>query len=858
MEFKRILEDLNRVLLIVSVLCVLQSDGRCKKTKSKKKLPLTIGVLEQETSGYTVENMEFNGEVRQCFHDPHFVVLGVQRDLRIITDGWTDIEEGMKQALRKQAGESSTFNLIIGPFYTNLAMILEKNHIPYLVTDYKGFKDIDMSRVQDRTNWRTLVEIRPPAQEQNMAVVDLFQIEKWESAVMLMPKNEADNQECQDLAQQMVGRGISVIPYSIDPKEPKKKMIKQAMRNFQLLSQKQVVMCSPRDAKDRLIQQLLRVAKLYNLLMDVDLNFIFVDSSSNLEPLAGADQMYRLRLFSARCKLYAFRYFLPPEKGDIKGDANVAIAKDAASVTKDALAEYLNMITDDSNTIKRKFLLKALKGVRLHGDTGLIRFNGTGQRVNYTLYLYNHGGEDMYKKVGVWVPSGNSAEERLNMTQVDDDEDEDSTQSGIFPELVKVVVVVEEPFVMLKSPNSSMNNEGNDRYEGFTIDLLKELKKDLKFNYEIYVSPKNAYGVKNMTSGTWDGMVGEIIAKNATLAMGAISITSQRETDIDFSQGIISTGINILIYKPQEEYNIFQFLFPFSLYLWLAIIGASIFVSFVLFLLDYTNPERKFTAKETLWYAVGTLLKRGTDFSPKPVSQRILSAGFTFFVLITVSSYTANMAAFLTTKSLEKTINSFEDLSESEQPICTVDKSATMKFFEKGHSLVYKRIWDVIVAGDGLVPNATAGRDRVMDKKCAFIFDFLINEYSEYKKCCTKAVAVPILMQEHGIGMAQGAPFKTKLNIALLNLKERGQINQLKKKWWDDKRQCNVASDRANRAQFGLTETAGVFILALFGLVFSVAFFLFKKFYLRRKMKKQAKKAEKEKELLCKGSPSSV
>ncbi|XP_071100434.1 glutamate receptor 2-like [Haliotis cracherodii] len=856
MEFKRILEDLIRVVLLVCVLCVSSSDGRCKKTENKRKLPLTIGVLEGETSGYTVKNMEFSGDVKQCFHDPHFVVLHVQSDLRIITDGWTEIEEGMKRALSKQAGESKTFNLIIGPFYTNLAMMLEKNHIPYLVTDYKGFKDIDMSRVQDRTNWRTLVEIRPPAQEQNMAVVDLFQKEKWESAVMLMPKNEADNQECQDLAQQMVGRGISVIPYSIDPEEARK-MIKQAMRNFQLLNQKQVVMCSPRDAKDRLIQQLLKVAKLYNLLMDVDLNFIFVDSSSNLEPLAGADQMYRLRLFSARCKLYAFRYFHPPQEGE-SGDANVAIAKDAASVTKDALAEYLYKITEPTNIIKRKILLKALKGVRLHGDTGLIRFNGTGQRVNYTLYLYNHGGEDMYRKVGEWIPSGSSANDRLNMTQVDDDDDEDSDQSGIFPDTVNVVVVEEEPFVMKKLPNSSMNNEGNDRYEGFTIDLLRKLKEELKFKYKIYVSPKNAYGVKNMDDGKWDGMVGEIISKNATLAMGAISITSQRETDIDFSQGIISTGINILIYKPQEEYNIFQFLFPFSLYLWLAIIGASIFVSFVLFLLDYTNPNRKFTPKETLWYAVGTLLKRGTDFSPKPVSQRILSAGFTFFVLITVSSYTANMAAFLTTKSLEKTINSFDDLSESEQAICTVDKSATMKFFEKGHSPVYKRIWDTIVAVDGLVPNASSGRDRVMNKECAFIFDFLINEYSEYKKCCTKAVAVPILMQEHGIGMAQGAPFKTKLNIALLKLKESGQINQLKKKWWDDKRQCNVASDRANRAQFGLTHTAGVFILALFGLVFSVAFFLFKKFYLRRKLKKQAQKAEKEKELLCKGSPSSV
>ena len=58
----------------------------------------------------------------------------------------------------------------------------------------QGFDWIDMSRVQDRTPWRTVVEIRPPAQEQNLAVVDLFKANDWPSAVMVMPQNAADNQ----------------------------------------------------------------------------------------------------------------------------------------------------------------------------------------------------------------------------------------------------------------------------------------------------------------------------------------------------------------------------------------------------------------------------------------------------------------------------------------------------------------------------------------------------------------------------------------------------------------------------------------------------------------------------------------
>ena len=64
----------------------------------------------------------------------------------------------------------------------------------------------------------------------------------------------------------------------------------------------------------------------------------------------------------------------------------------------------------------------------------------------------------------------------------------------------------------------------------------------------------------------------------------------------------------------------------------------------------------------------------------------------------------------------------------------------------------------------------------------AFIFDYLINSYSEMKFCKTKAAASPILIQEHGIGMPEGAPFKSSINIALLRLKEHGVLQGLKKK----------------------------------------------------------------------------
>ncbi|CAG5126810.1 unnamed protein product, partial [Candidula unifasciata] len=152
----------------------------------------------------------------------------------------------------------------------------------------------------------------------------------------------------------------------------------------------------------------------------------------------------------------------------------------------------------------------------------------------------------------------------------------------------------ERPFIMRKP--DYFGNDTNEKYEGFTMDLIKRLSTDLKFEFRIYQSPNNRYGADD-GNGNWDGMIGEIMAGNATLAFGAMSITSSREAVIDFSLGVISTGVNLLIKKPKENFNIFQFMMPFSLELWMAILGASASVSLVFYILDYGSEDRRFTIK---------------------------------------------------------------------------------------------------------------------------------------------------------------------------------------------------------------------------------------------------------------------
>jgi hypothetical protein len=52
--------------------------------------------------------------------------------------------------------------------------------------------------------------------------------------------------------------------------------------------------------------------------------------------------------------------------------------------------------------------------------------------------------------------------------------------------------------------------EGNARYEGFCIDLLKEIAKICQFKYRIQIVKDRKYGIQN-DQGQWNGMVGELV-----------------------------------------------------------------------------------------------------------------------------------------------------------------------------------------------------------------------------------------------------------------------------------------------------------------------------------------------------------
>ena len=59
----------------------------------------------------------------------------------------------------------------------------------------------------------------------------------------------------------------------------------------------------------------------------------------------------------------------------------------------------------------------------------------------------------------------------------------------------------------------------------------------------------------------------------------------------------------------------------------------------------------EFNLLNSLWFATASILQQGPDNTPLAPSGRLLASTFWFFILILISTYTANLAAFFTSKS---------------------------------------------------------------------------------------------------------------------------------------------------------------------------------------------------------------
>uniref|UniRef100_A0A8C7YQ19 Glutamate receptor n=1 Tax=Oryzias sinensis TaxID=183150 RepID=A0A8C7YQ19_9TELE len=474
-------------------------------------------------------------------------------------------------------------------------------------------------------------------------------------------------------------------------------------------------------------------------------------------------------------------------------------------------------------------LMNYLRMVEYDGLTGRVEFNSKGQRTNYTLrILEKHRGG--HKEIGIWYSNNTLA---MNSTSLDINVSETLANKTLI-----VTTILENPYVMRK--DNYQDFQGNDQYEGFCVDMLRELADILKFSFKIKLVDDGLYGAPE-PNGSWTGMVGELINRKADLAVAAFTITSEREKVIDFSKPFMTLGISIL-YRVQlgRKPGYFSFLDPFSPAVWLFMLLAYLAVSCVLFLAarlspyEWYNPhpcmrerrdmlENQYTLGNSLWFPVGGFMQQGSEIMPRALSTRCVSGVWWAFTLIIISSYTANLAAFLTVQRMEAPIESPDDLADQTNiEYGTIHGGSTMTFFMNSRYQTYQRMWNYMYSKQPsvFVKSTEEGIARVLNSKYAFLMESTMNEYHRGLNCNLTQIGGLLDTKGYGIGMPLGSPFRDEITLAILQLQENNRLEILKRRWWEGS-QCLKEEDHRAKG-LGMENIGGIFVVLICGLIIAV------------------------------------
>lgn len=180
--------------------------------------------------------------------------------------------------------------------------------------------------------------------------------------------------------------------------------------------------------------------------------------------------------------------------------------------------------------------------------------------------------------------------------------------------------------------------KGNDRYEGYGIELIEKLAEICDFQFEFVLQGDGVYGkiVRTDDEGKpmWNGMLGDLDKDRADLAVTDLSITAEREQSFDFTLPFMTLGISILYKAPKpKDPDWTSFMEPFGYGVWLCLLAGFIFTSISLYITGRLSPDEwenpfpcieepevlhnQLGIKNCVWFAMGSLFQQGSDIAPK-------------------------------------------------------------------------------------------------------------------------------------------------------------------------------------------------------------------------------------------------
>jgi polar amino acid transport system substrate-binding protein len=330
------------------------------------------------------------------------------------------------------------------------------------------------------------------------------------------------------------------------------------------------------------------------------------------------------------------------------------------------------------------------------------------------------------------------------------------------PEHFYVATRLVKPFVF----------EQNGKLSGFSIELWQEIAGQMNVKPEFVVK------------ATVKDLLDAVKSKQAVLGIAAISITAEREVDLDFSQPMFDAGLQILVPAQASRANVVSALisgvFSAAVLPTLGVVLLIILIpAHLVWWFERRNPTGMLAHREyfpgifeACWWAASTLATQA-DQMPRAALARVVAVLWMFTSVVFIAYFTAAVTSNLTLQQLRGDINGPEDLPGKR--IATVRGSTSAEYLRQHNA-------DIQEYG-----NVEETYQALQRKEAeAVVYDApVLLYYASHEGNGKFQVVGPIFRKEsYGIVFPSESPYRKPVNEALLKLKENGTYDQLYKKWF--------------------------------------------------------------------------
>ncbi|XP_060528319.1 uncharacterized protein LOC132703210 [Cylas formicarius] len=314
------------------------------------------------------------------------------------------------------------------------------------------------------------------------------------------------------------------------------------------------------------------------------------------------------------------------------------------------------------------------------------------------------------------------------------------------------------------------------------------------YNITLNFSVQPTWGYKNNQS-EWNGMMGELVRKEADIGGTSLFFTKDRVDLIDYIAMVTPTKSKFVFRQPKLSYVSNVYTMPFDRRVWLCIAFTIILIIATMYVLakwewkkkkyvefhDTSNSaELTDSLTEIVLVAFGALCQQGASALPYSAPGRIATICSMITLMFIYVSYSANIVALLQTSS--NSIRTLEDLLKSRLQVGVDDTVFNHYYFSTADEPIRKAIYERKVAPAGKNPNFLTieeGVKKVRDGLFAFHMETgagykLVGEiFMEHEKCGLQEISY-LQVIDPWLAIQKNSSYKEMLKIGLRLLQETG------------------------------------------------------------------------------------